>query len=271
MLGWLSRLGALTRRGLAALWKLAPALVVVGAVVALLKADPGRRVDYLKTLAWPVVVVLGYLTFRELIQDRMRYIVRLSLGGFAEAEFEQKQNAELQADLREVAAEVREVAAALPDEEAKAAPDTPPVPTLGEPSHEAVRAQVELFDAVESAMKAGARWGYNMYGQYAEPPEPIIEWDDAGRPTITGAQGRRRSAPPPSQQGITGAWARRNSVPVEKIIADAEEEVRRCERAYFVAKNGPLGGMITMLPERDQLEAAKKRLARIDPSNHLLQ
>ncbi|WP_426513134.1 hypothetical protein ACPPVO_22410 [Dactylosporangium sp. McL0621] len=245
-------------------------MIVVGAVVALLKADPNRRVDYLKTLVWPVVVVLGYLAFRELINDRMRYLIRLSLGGFAEAEFEQKQNAELQADLREVAAEVREVAAALPDEETPAEPDTLPVPPLGEPSRESIRAQEELFEAVESAMKAGARWGYNMYGQYAEPPEPIIEWDDAGRPTITGATGRRRSAPPPSQQGLTGAWARRNSVPLEKIIADAEEEVRRCERAYFAAKKGPLGGMIGMMPELDQLEAAKKRLARVDPSNHLL-
>lgn len=260
------RFKAWSRRALTILGKLVPALIVVGAVLALLKADPSRRVDYVKALTWPLVAALGYLALRELIHERFRHMSRISVGGVADIDFD-AQNALLEREARKAVE-----AAAAPEGDPGEQQSVPPVPALGEPKDVEVQmAEMQREqEAVERAIKAGAKWGYSVASQYAEPPEPIIEWDEDGQPSIVRANGRRRSDPPPSQRGYSGAWAARYSVPRETVVADAEEEVRRCAREYFAAKKGPLGGMVGMLPELDLLEAAKKRLARIDPSNHLL-
>jgi hypothetical protein len=265
MPGRLARFTAWLRRTGHGALRLLPALVIAGAILALLKADPSRRVDYVKALAWPAVIAFGYFALRDLIHERLRNVSRASVGG-VDLEFEKAANDELQAEVREVAAAI------APDGDAEGADPLQP-PVLGEPSQESIRSQTERFDAVEAAIKAGAKWGYSMASQYADAPEPIIEWDEAGEPSIVGAHGRRRSEPLGGyrrHRGPTGAWIAPRLASQEQVIAGAEEEVRRRERAYFAAKNGPLSPMIGMLPESDQLKAAKERLARVDPSNHLL-
>jgi hypothetical protein len=288
MPGWLSRLWARTRRGFAALWKLLPALIVVGAVVALLKADPANRVEYVKALTWPLVATLGYLALRDLIHERLQRMSRVSLGGIADIDFA-AQDALLEREAREVAAAIVPDATAS----AKATAITPPIArqrdeaTLAKHQEEVEQARrtayeeaVELGrrrqeqelkvrrDAVETALKAGAKWGYNMAVQYAEPPEPIIEWDAEGQPTISGAHGRRHSVSTSSQGGLAPLWAARSATSEDKVVVDAEDEVRRLEREYLALK-GQIGG-IANLGSGKQLEAARERLRRIDPFNHML-
>jgi hypothetical protein len=244
-------IGALGRIG----QLLLPPLIVGAAILALLHADPANRVAYVKALVWPVVIALGYIALRNPIHERLRSVLKLSVGGVADMEFGKREEADANAALERTA---REVALTVVDE-----PDTATAPDP------VALERHQRREAVEDALKAGAKWGYNMARLYATPPEPLIEWDENGNLNITGAEGIRRD-PQPAAVGtnrFTGAWAARYVRRPEDIVADAEEEVRRLEAEHVRAKNniGPEGFVAL-----ERLELAKKRLAKVDPDNHLL-
>lgn len=256
-----------------------PPLVVVGAVWALLQADAANRLDYAKTLAWPAVVVFVVLLLREPIRERVGSIRRASGLGLdlelADKALEAQANEDLQQAARDVAATV------LPDE----APTPEPTPTADGASDdpdqrvaaavaEGTRLMVEAAQrvaemeqqqrrqAVEDALQAGVRWGYNMAELYDSQPEPIIEWDDHGRPSIVGASGRRRGSTTAGLVYIAGRPGRRGTL--EKTIADAEDEVRKLESDYVMSR-GP-----DRLAAAARMATAKYRLNEVDPGNHLL-
>lgn len=77
-----------------------------------------------------------------------------------------------------------------------------------------------------------------------------------GQPHITGATGRRRAESAPSQRGYTGAVVRWYSVPQEKVIADAENEVRQLEAEYFAAKT-QFGGPFAKMSVEGRLKPLK--------------
>jgi hypothetical protein len=236
--------------------------------------DPANRLGYVTALAWPVTLIVIALRLSDVIRERVGSMTKVNALGLVDAEFAERTDSVLQSDLRRSAS-------VLIDE-------PPPAKSLSAPgdhraAHEHPNGRAELGqtesaeavvvservddhrrEAVERAVRAGAAWGYAMADQYAAPPAPIIEWDDAGEPKIKGARGIRRASPFDGVRRFTQAF----TDPAEEIRSRAEDEVRRLERDFY--RLSQTTNIIDQFATREQLDAARARLAKVDPRSPLL-
>ena len=220
-------------------------LVLVGGVAALLVFDRENRLAYVKTLAWPAVVLFALMAFGGELRHLVNRVTR------AQTPFGT-------IDLVEVKAAVEEGARVLDRQLADSESADRDIDGDGHPSEPsrpdedtARAADAETRrQAIERAINLGAEWGFQARGQYATPPTLTIQWD-GDEPHVIGAWG--------SPGGEPGSDRRRR---------EAEDEVRRLQREL------ELSGLSADIGKRFVLDGllkdAKRRLRIVAPDSTLL-
>jgi hypothetical protein len=281
---WSDELGPPLRQGLGvATVILLPLAVIAGgiAVLALLVDDRRLLLDYLRTLVWPVVVVVVLFWLRGPIREKLHDLLEFSAAG-ASAKFARAKAADealavdigaaakalvLEGDPNQPAPEIHvddhaEGAATQPLETRSVrngTSDASEVVKSGDLEDEAYRRV-----AIEKIIRESAGWGWDMAQiGFKTRPNPIIKWHRDGTPHII------------SGEGITDAPSKLLVSPWRFHRApdyDRQEHARRLERMIQeLTEEAENPAAVQIGDSREvnarKIQALKTQLRQIDPNS----
>lgn len=287
-------LGRGVAEGAARALRVALPLLVVAAFAVLLAwaiDDKKLLLEYIKAVIWPLVVVVVLWWLRVPIREKVKDVLKLSVGA-ASVEFaeqaEQGVNTALTDDIRAAAQVLVDKAPdhAPPDQTvipesvpSSSAVGTPEIvsksardqgvgsETQGVEPDRRVADEAARRKAIEKIIRDSAGWGWDMaqLGTFKSRPAPVIEWSDDGLPLIVYGEGQRRT-------GLASLVARDPVVDrtervqrLEKAIRDLQEEIDRPAMSSIAALGSIYGD--PKEPKRKQLQRFKDQLLKIDPNS----
>jgi hypothetical protein len=254
----------------------APLLIAAGAGTLMwlmfryVISDPRLTLEYVRALAWPLVVLSALFWAREPLLRKFEELLRLE-GFGASAEFSAaRQSQRLEADIRgdvDTLLDAQTPPADPSDEEAAALADPlddvidrtdqrveqtprddPPTTSSAPPS---ARRDLETRDSIESVIRKSAAWGYEVGSAGASFAAPDVEWEPDGSWRIT--------TEVPARIEPRKSTAQRNRL---RQIKDLEDEIKDLERQRYSSAS-----LSRSVQDLGWIMEMKRRLADLDPGN----